>query len=479
MKNLIPFLIIFLQLQIYSQENVLIIPNNATVWKSGSIEQIVWLHIDTSKKETRKLKIEFSTNNGNIWTKITDSVDDSAHLFAWKIPDCSTDSFQIRLSDLKDLNNYTISPYFTVKKKDLKDIELLTPYFGDTLVSGENQELIWTVHSDKIDKKDVKKVEIQLSIDNGGHWTKLAIDTSNIHVDENKSNFVLEWIPLDANSNACLIKISYPNSKPSLEEKTKLFTIIPGLSRDYKLSIGSTFSFFDGKIKSNDLYDAIKININSLWRTPKFPSPFSFFNYLLPDAKSIGADFYFTQGKSTSSDTTVSSGISTSTTASNTNKIVENEIKITSLSAFFNAMSRIKYVSISLYAEYRNLATTSEIKISGNGLNTDTVVKFNANEISIGGGLNFKITNEIADVSLGFYYPFLRGTDNTRNFPYGFILKFNIGINSIKVDLGGELRTDHIFFKGFVNQGPSRVSQLLVYFAKSFDLSKIGDYLTK
>ena len=69
-------------------------PNGGESWPVGSIHNITW----TSSGNSGTVSIEYSTNNGTIWTSVVASTpDDGSH--SWTIPDALQQTCLVRVSD--------------------------------------------------------------------------------------------------------------------------------------------------------------------------------------------------------------------------------------------------------------------------------------------------------------------------------------------------------------------------------------------
>ncbi len=69
-------------------------PDGGEDWQVDSSHDITW----TSSNTSRGVKIEYSTNNGSSWSDIITSIPDTG-AYSWTIPDTSSDSCLVRITD--------------------------------------------------------------------------------------------------------------------------------------------------------------------------------------------------------------------------------------------------------------------------------------------------------------------------------------------------------------------------------------------
>ncbi|MCF8359612.1 MAG: T9SS type A sorting domain-containing protein [Prolixibacteraceae bacterium] len=69
-------------------------PNGGESWQMGNVHDITW----TSSGTSGTMQIEYSTNNGSVWTDVIDSTANNGN-YSWTIPDTSSNICLIRVSD--------------------------------------------------------------------------------------------------------------------------------------------------------------------------------------------------------------------------------------------------------------------------------------------------------------------------------------------------------------------------------------------
>jgi uncharacterized protein (TIGR02145 family) len=74
-------------------------------WQCGSTHKISWGGI----LEDKKIKIEYTTDNGNTWLLIIDSTPAIDGEYKWIIPNTSSSKCQVKLTDMGDLTSFSIN----------------------------------------------------------------------------------------------------------------------------------------------------------------------------------------------------------------------------------------------------------------------------------------------------------------------------------------------------------------------------------
>ena len=117
-------------------------PNGGENWQVGSIHNITW----SSTGITGNVHIEYSTNNGSVWSDVIASTS-NAGSYSWTIPNTTSVNCIVRVSDLdgtpSDVSNavFNISavPYLTV----------LSPNGGEDWKIGSSHTIILDLYRDK------------------------------------------------------------------------------------------------------------------------------------------------------------------------------------------------------------------------------------------------------------------------------------------------------------------------------------------
>lgn len=119
----------------------------------------------------KRVKIEYSTDNGQTWKLIVNDIL-STGAYEWNPPNTSSGLCKIRVTDaapeagkpvISDESDY---PFTIAGSDQIEEITILTPNGGEVLRSGGNYQITWT-------SKNVQFVKIEYSATNGPNWTTI------------------------------------------------------------------------------------------------------------------------------------------------------------------------------------------------------------------------------------------------------------------------------------------------------------------
>ena len=157
-------------------------PNGGEVWKVGSSQEITW---ETSGT-VPQLRLEYSTDGGKTFTFI--SAVPNTGVYAWTIPDKSTHSLIVRVTDLADSK---ISDTSDLRAEIVPKLTLLTPNGGEVLSGGDSYEITWNCQGTLATVKlyyslddFITPIEIATSTPNDGSfmWEIPEIKSTNVKV---------------------------------------------------------------------------------------------------------------------------------------------------------------------------------------------------------------------------------------------------------------------------------------------------------
>ncbi len=114
----------------------LVYPTNGLNIEQGREIDILW-----ESDFIADAKIEFSSNNGSNWTDLTDSIPSGEEIFPWIVPDITSSECIIKITSLKNPNDYKDSVLFEIREKpaELSRFEL---YEGVTPPENNTENLI-------------------------------------------------------------------------------------------------------------------------------------------------------------------------------------------------------------------------------------------------------------------------------------------------------------------------------------------------
>jgi len=132
-------------------------PNAGTEWQANTNHNITWTSSNLSN-----VRLDYSTNNGNNWLPIINSIAANLGSYNWNIPEsiCSQE-MRVRVASL-DSTIYSISPTFTVK-----DINITYPLGGELVLVDDDLRINWNTC-------DIQNVNLYYTLDGGVNWIELA-----------------------------------------------------------------------------------------------------------------------------------------------------------------------------------------------------------------------------------------------------------------------------------------------------------------
>lgn len=175
---------------IYTGEDVLEVytPNGGESWEIGTEQEINWFAFGVSS-----LKIDYTTNNGQSWNPIVNSVLNTGSYYWKEIPNEPTSLAKIRISDASDGDPVDESDaVFTIAQES--QIKVVSPNGGEKLQSGTTSNIQWT-------SMNVPDVRIEYTTNGGANWEEIIASTPSTGF------YVWKQIP-DLNSQQCRIRIS-------------------------------------------------------------------------------------------------------------------------------------------------------------------------------------------------------------------------------------------------------------------------------
>lgn len=111
---------------IQSKQLTLTKPDGGELWLSGTSNSITW-----TSENISSIKIEYTTNDGNSWNIITNSVPASDGIFNWLIPKINSGSAKIKISDtasqVQDISNNPFN-IVGVTRGDVNDDGIVNSY---------------------------------------------------------------------------------------------------------------------------------------------------------------------------------------------------------------------------------------------------------------------------------------------------------------------------------------------------------------
>lgn len=180
-------------------------PNGGNAFYVGTAYNITWNY---QYVNSSFVKIEYSTDNGNTWSTITNSTAISSS-YSWTVPNTPSTQCLVKVSEFGnpsvfDVSNAVFSivtPYITVN----------SPNGGETWNGCTSQSISWSGYGVSGPYK------VEYSTDNGVNYTTLVSSTSS-------SSYTWNPVP-NSQSNNTLIRVSLVSNSSVYDESNAVFTI--------------------------------------------------------------------------------------------------------------------------------------------------------------------------------------------------------------------------------------------------------------
>lgn len=170
----------------------LITPNGGETIAMGLITTIVWNAINVNA-----LSIEYSINNGLSWNVITNNTSASTGSFDWTVPNLTSDSVLIKISDISNaaITDQSTSNFSIISPQ----LEFINFPNGVIFEIYSNFNIFWSGIG--INNQLLK---LEYSTNNGSSWTTFATDVIN--------SGAYSWLINCPPADSCKIKISLQNN---------------------------------------------------------------------------------------------------------------------------------------------------------------------------------------------------------------------------------------------------------------------------
>ena len=180
-------------------------PNGGESWIAGDQENITW----TSSNVTN-VKIDYSTDSGNLWLSVVASIPAVNGSYEWTIPNTPSSQCLVRVSDAALASRFDISDgVFTI-----------VPVVTLTAPNGSENWLVSSQHNITWNSQIITDVSIEYSTDNGGSWISIISSTPAAGGSYN-------WLVPNTPSTECLVRISDAANALINDVSDGIFTIVP------------------------------------------------------------------------------------------------------------------------------------------------------------------------------------------------------------------------------------------------------------
>ncbi|HPN36793.1 MAG TPA: hypothetical protein PL041_00230 [Melioribacteraceae bacterium] len=192
---------------IYNPKITVNSPVKGDYWRSGTRHEIRWTSNDVTT-----IKIEYTSDNGESWVPVENSLPASSGKYNWLIPyipNSVSDSCRIKITDIDDGSVIGYSENtFTIYEPSIK---VKSPDGGEYWRIGTQQAITWK-------SNDVTNVKIELSVNNGVEWETIVPSIS-------AATGTYLWTIPNRESSSCRIKISDVNEQQLSDISDDSFTI--------------------------------------------------------------------------------------------------------------------------------------------------------------------------------------------------------------------------------------------------------------
>ncbi len=263
---------------IYTGEDVLEVysPNGGESWEIGSDQEIKWFAFGVTS-----LKIDYTTNNGQSWINIANSLPNTG-TYHWKsIPNTPTSLAKVKISDASDGIPFDESNgTFTISQES--QIEVIRPNGGEKFQSGTSTTIEWK-------SVNVADVSIDFTTNGGANWHAIveSVPSTGFYIWNNipdlnsqqcriKVSDAIDGIPSDISDNNFQIsnqtqksvRLVSPNGGEEWEAGTKqnitwVSTAVPKIKIDLSTDQGSTWSTIIEEVSGGSWEWSVNNDINS------------------------------------------------------------------------------------------------------------------------------------------------------------------------------------------------------------------------
>ena len=162
-------------------------PTGGETLMANSKCEISWL-----SQYVDNVKIEYTTDNGIIWSKIGESISASLKKYTWKVPNISENKVKIRISDSFD-NETKGESKGTFSICLTPELLILSPNGGEVFKAGKESKILWT-------GTNSTTIAIFYTKDKGNSWI-LICDSISTSLGQ------YNWTIPSLTSNECRVKL--------------------------------------------------------------------------------------------------------------------------------------------------------------------------------------------------------------------------------------------------------------------------------
>jgi len=167
----------------------LTVPNGGEEWVVGDPHKIEW-----ESTNINRVDLMYSTDNGNSWNLIGESIDAGGGIYDWTLPNTPSENCFIKIINGQDDRIFDVSDNtFSIKAATGKFITLVRPNGGEVFRTFTYEDIQWV-------SNEVENVSLDYTTDGGISWLSLLISTN-----ASLGNF--SWYIPNIISNQCLVRV--------------------------------------------------------------------------------------------------------------------------------------------------------------------------------------------------------------------------------------------------------------------------------
>lgn len=181
-------------------------PVTGNYWQGGTTKNITWTSTNLSA-----VKLEYTSNNGNTWNTIINSVSASAGTYAWAIPSTptliATSQMRVKVTDVSESTVRDSSGLFK-----LGLLAVTSPNGSEQWQAGTTQSVTWS-------STNITNVLVEYTTDNGSNWSTIVASTP-------ASNASYSWaIPSNISTTSARVRIIDVSDNTIRDSSDNTFTI--------------------------------------------------------------------------------------------------------------------------------------------------------------------------------------------------------------------------------------------------------------
>lgn len=185
-----------------------LLPNGGEELIEGSSYEIKW-----KGDYSNSVNIRYTTDNGNLWYVLAESIQNSGTYFWNPVPGKISNQCRVKISAFDESISDESNSSFSIIRSREQSLFLLSPEGGENWEAGAKCTILWQ-------SSGIDSVNIYFSSDAGSNWNLIAVDKVN--------SGSYEWNPVTAEATGkAKIKIADAKDNYPADESSAVFNILP------------------------------------------------------------------------------------------------------------------------------------------------------------------------------------------------------------------------------------------------------------